>query len=133
MAIRNSRLKSMPVRPPSAVRPTRDLGVGIGLRHAHYLDFLTAKQPVDWLEVHTENYMGDGGYHLHVLEQMRRDYPLSFHGVGLGVGSAGPLNLELDTVKQHVRFTVNHLGRSVGMIDAASGCHGCRSARIVGG
>jgi hypothetical protein len=39
----------------------------------------------------------------------------------------------VDNVKQHVRFTDDHLGRSVGMIVAASGDHGCRSARIVGG
>ena len=88
----------------SAVRPNRDLGVGIGLRHAHYPDFLAGKQPVDWLEVHTENYMGDGGYDLHVLEQIRRDYPLSFHGVGLGIGSAVPLD-------------VNHLDRVASLVD----------------
>lgn len=79
-------------RAASAARPTRELGVGIGLRHAHYRDFLDGKQPVDWLEVHTENYLGDGGYDLHVLEQVRRDYPLSFHGVGLGLGSAMPMD-----------------------------------------
>lgn len=94
MATGHPLLKSTPVRASSAVRPNLDLGVGIGFRHAHYADFLAAKQPVDWLEVHTEDYMGDGGYNLHVLEQVRRDYPLSFHGVGLGVGSAGPLDLE---------------------------------------
>lgn len=83
---------SMPVQVARAALPARSLGVGIGLRHAHYRDFLAAKQPVDWLEVHTENYLGDGGYDLHVLEQVRRDYPLSFHGVGLGLGSAVPLD-----------------------------------------
>ncbi|MFZ6648103.1 DUF692 domain-containing protein [Undibacterium sp. TJN25] len=46
--------------------------------------------PVDigWLEVHSENYFGDGGYDLHVLQQLRRDYAVSLHGVGLGLGSA---------------------------------------------
>lgn len=84
--------ESTRIREASAARPNRDLGVGIGLRHAHYRDFLDGKQPVDWLEIHTENYLGAGGFDLHVLEQVRRDYPLSFHGVGLGLGSAMALD-----------------------------------------
>lgn len=63
-------------------------GVGLGLRSKHYRDFLDAQVNVRWLEVHSENYFGDGGYDLHVLQTLRRDYPLSLHGVGLGLGSA---------------------------------------------
>jgi uncharacterized protein (UPF0276 family) len=63
-------------------------GAGIGLRAPHYRDFLAARQPVGWLEVHGENYFGDGGWDLHVLERLRADYPVSLHGVGLGLGSA---------------------------------------------
>ena len=64
------------------------LGVGIGLRAPHYRDFLQQKQKVDWLEIHSENYLEPGGLDGHVLEQLRRDYPISMHGVGLGIGSA---------------------------------------------
>ncbi len=67
-------------------------GVGIGLRHAHYADFLGGPPAVDWVEVHSENYFGDGGYDLHVLGKVRRDLPVSLHGVGLGLGSAAPLD-----------------------------------------
>lgn len=67
-------------------------GIGIGLRHAHYRDFLGAVPPVDWVEVHSENYFGDGGYDLHVLDTVRRDLPVSLHGVGLAPGSAIPLD-----------------------------------------
>jgi uncharacterized protein (UPF0276 family) len=42
--------------------------------------------------VHSENYFGEGGYDLHVLEQVRRDYAVSLHGVGLGLASADPLS-----------------------------------------
>lgn len=63
-------------------------GAGIGLRTPHYGEFMAARQPAGWLEVHSENYFGAGGYDLHVLERLRRDYPLSLHGVGLGLGSA---------------------------------------------
>lgn len=62
-------------------------GNGVGLRSRHYQDFLSAPVQIDWLEVHSENYFGDGGYDLHVLQQLRRDYPVSLHGVGLGLGS----------------------------------------------
>jgi uncharacterized protein (UPF0276 family) len=64
---------------------------GIGLRAAHYGDFLAGRPRIGWLEVHSENYFGAGGYDLHVLEHVRRDYPLSLHGVGLSLGSADGL------------------------------------------
>ncbi len=63
-------------------------GVGIGLRASHYREFLDARPQVDWLEVHSENYFGDGGYDLHVLEHVRTHYPVSLHGVALSLGSA---------------------------------------------
>lgn len=64
---------------------------GIGLRASHYRAFLDGRPAAGWLEVHSENYFGDGGYDLHVLEHVRRDYPLSLHGVGLSLGSADRL------------------------------------------
>lgn len=64
------------------------VGAGVGLRTQHYQDFLTAPVNIQWLEVHAENYFGDGGYDLHVLQQLRKNYPVSLHGVGLGLGSA---------------------------------------------
>ncbi len=64
------------------------LGAGVGLRAPHYRDFLESRPAVGWVEVHSENYFGEGGYDRHVLERVRVDYPLSLHGVGLGLGSA---------------------------------------------
>jgi len=65
------------------------LGAGIGLRARHYADFVGGARPAaGWLEVHSENYFGAGGRERAVLESLRRDYPLSLHGVGLGLGSA---------------------------------------------
>ena len=63
-------------------------GVGVGLRAPHYREFLSRRPAADWLEVHSENYFGDGGWDLHVLQELRKDYPVSLHGVGLGLGSA---------------------------------------------
>lgn len=45
-----------------------------------------------WLEVHSENYFGDGGAPLHYLERIREHYPLSLHGVSLSIGSTDPLD-----------------------------------------
>ncbi len=63
-------------------------GVGVGLRSAHYSDFLQSEPELAWLEVHSENYFGAGGYDLFVLESLRGRYPISLHGVGLSLGSA---------------------------------------------
>lgn len=67
---------------------------GIGLRAEHYQDVLDTRPAVGWLEVHSENYFGAGGRPLRVLERLRGDYPLSFHGVGLSLGSTDPLSAE---------------------------------------
>jgi hypothetical protein len=63
-------------------------GVGIGLRPPHVRAFLEARQPVGWIEVHSENYLARAGWDWHVLRRLREDYPVSLHGVGLGLGSA---------------------------------------------
>jgi uncharacterized protein (UPF0276 family) len=67
-------------------------GAGIGLRAEHYREVVEALPPVGWLEVHSENYFGDGGAPLQYLEQARRHYPISLHGVGLSLGSSDELN-----------------------------------------
>lgn len=71
-----------------------NLGVGVGLRAPHYRDFLTSRPAVGWLEVHTENVFHLGGWDCHVLERLRADYPLSLHGVGLGLGSVHGFSAE---------------------------------------
>lgn len=65
---------------------------GIGLRAPHYRELLDTLPAVGWLEVHSENYFGEGGQPLHYLEQARSHYPLSLHGVGLSLGSTDELN-----------------------------------------
>ncbi|WP_323143870.1 MNIO family bufferin maturase [Massilia phyllosphaerae] len=70
-----------------AAAPGKALGVGIGLRAPHYVEFLARRPSVGWIEVHTENYLARSGRDWQVLETLRHDYPLSLHGVGLGLGS----------------------------------------------
>ncbi|WP_428682822.1 DUF692 domain-containing protein [Sphingopyxis sp.] len=67
-------------------------GFGLGLRPDHYPDFLAAPQPVDWLEIISENYMVPGGRPLAMLDRIRADYPMVMHGVSLSIGSDEPLD-----------------------------------------
>ncbi|MGA2564153.1 MAG: DUF692 domain-containing protein [Steroidobacteraceae bacterium] len=64
---------------------------GIGLRFAHHEVVSATRPAVPWFEVHAENYFGYGKVR-HILESVRRDYPLSLHGVGLSLGSADGLD-----------------------------------------
>ena len=77
---------------------------GIGLRHGHVRQILDRRPAVAFLEVHSENYMSAGGPRRRALFDLRRDYPLSLHGVGLSLGSAEGLS-------EH------HLGRLHGLIE----------------
>ena len=65
--------------------------IGIGLRGPHYRDIDEQKPDIGWLEVHPENYFG-GGIHRHYLEKLRKNYEISFHSVGISLGSAHGLD-----------------------------------------
>lgn len=81
---------------------------GIGLRAPHVEELLATRPAVPWLEVHPENYMG-GSAALASLESVRREYPVSLHGVGLSLGTAG----EIDQ---------RHVARLKGLIDRIEPC-----------
>lgn len=72
--------------------PFQPVHVGIGWRQPHYAQLLDVRPAVDFLEVHSENFYGDGGAALAVLERARAHYPISLHGVGLSLGSVGGLD-----------------------------------------
>jgi uncharacterized protein (UPF0276 family) len=65
---------------------------GVGLKAAHYEAVLAERPDLGFFEVHAENYMGAGGPPHHYLEAIRRDWPISLHGVGLSIGGAAPLD-----------------------------------------
>ena len=78
-----------------------DLGHGVGLRREHFDRVLSGPTRVDWFEVISENFMVKGGRPLHVLERVRRDYPLVLHGVSLSIGSTDPLDRDyLDGLRE---------------------------------
>jgi uncharacterized protein (UPF0276 family) len=76
------------------------LGCGIGLRTQHFPDLLEHWPKMDWFEAVTENFMDTEGRPLHILEQVRKRYPVALHGVSLSIGSCDALNLNyLDKLK----------------------------------
>jgi len=78
--------------------------VGIGWRQPHYGELLERRPALGFVEVHSENFFGDGGAALAVLEQGRTHYPVSLHGVGLALGSAMGLDAwHLDRLSELTR------------------------------
>lgn len=65
---------------------------GVGYKPQHYGDILNDAAPVQWLEIHAENYMGDGGRPLAQLRFLSERFPISVHGVGLSIGGESPLD-----------------------------------------
>lgn len=69
-------------------------GFGLGLRPEHYVEFISAAQRVDWLEILSDNYLVPGGKPLFYLDKIRRDYPIAMHGVAMNLGSVDPLDID---------------------------------------
>jgi uncharacterized protein len=65
---------------------------GMSFKHEHLPAILAEAKLDGFFEVHAENYMGAGGAPHHALEQIRRDYPLSLHGVAMSIGGLQPLD-----------------------------------------
>ncbi|MCG6902139.1 MAG: DUF692 domain-containing protein [Rhodobacter sp.] len=65
---------------------------GVGYKPQHFSDILENPGPVAWLEIHAENYMGDGGRPLAQLRILAERFAISVHGVGLSIGGEGPLD-----------------------------------------
>jgi len=75
---------------------------GIGLKPAHFGDIFENTPEVDWFEIHPENYLMSGGPMHHYLGRIRDSYPLSFHSIGMSLGSVSGID------EDHVR-KIKHL------------------------
>ena len=71
--------------------PIADDAVGVGLRLPHMAEIAATRPQIGFLEVHAENYMAET-LALDRLLELRRDYPVSRHGVALSMGSAEALD-----------------------------------------
>lgn len=65
---------------------------GTSFKHEHLAAILTEGKQRGFFEVHAENYMGAGGPPHRALEAIRRDHPLSLHGVCMSIGAPQPLD-----------------------------------------
>jgi uncharacterized protein len=65
---------------------------GTSFKHEHLAAILADGKPEGFFEVHAENYMGAGGPPHRALETIRRDNPVSLHGVCMSIGGPQPLD-----------------------------------------
>jgi uncharacterized protein (UPF0276 family) len=65
---------------------------GTSFKHEHLAAILDEGPQRGFFEVHAENYMGAGGPPHRALEAIRRDHPVSVHGVCLSIGGPEPLD-----------------------------------------
>lgn len=86
------------------------IGPGIGYKAQHFDALMADPEPVAWLEVHAENYMGDGGRPIAQLRALAERFPISVHGVGLSIGGEGRLDSD----------HLDRLARLVGWLGPAS-------------
>jgi len=97
--------------------------VGVGYKPQHFQDVLDNPAPVAWLEVHAENYMGDGGRPIAQLRALAERFPISVHGVGLSIGGEKPLDrdhlarlsrlvawLEPASFSEHLAWSTHDMG-----------------------
>jgi len=69
-------------------------GCGIGLRLEHFDKVEEQKPNIPWFEVLSDNYLIEGTMQREYLYKFRNDYPVTFHGVGLSIGSTEPLKMD---------------------------------------
>lgn len=84
-----------PVRPAALpLRFATPIGgvAGTSFKPEHLPAILEARPRRGFFEVHAENYMGAGGPPHRALEAIRRDHPLSLHGVCMSIGGPRPLD-----------------------------------------
>jgi uncharacterized protein (UPF0276 family) len=67
---------------------------GVGFKAQHLDGILQDPDSVGWLEIHAENYMGEGGRPIAQLRHLREKFAISCHGVGLSIGGESPLDVE---------------------------------------
>lgn len=91
---------NLPMETESTLRfPTYQLAgvAGTSFKPEHLAAISAISGPQGFFEIHAENYMGAGGPPHRALERVRRDHPISLHGVCMSLGGPQPLD------KEHLR------------------------------
>lgn len=84
-APRMSETLSFPAHPVAGL-------AGTSFKHEHLQAILVDGGKDGFFEVHAENYMGAGGPPHDALTRVRRDHPVSLHGVCMSIGGPRPLD-----------------------------------------
>jgi uncharacterized protein (UPF0276 family) len=96
-AFRVSKTSRFPAHPVAGL-------AGTSFKHEHSHAIIAGGSKDGFFEVHAENYMGAGGPPHDALTKIRRDYPVSLHGVCMSIGGPRPLDKA-------------HLGRLKALVD----------------
>ncbi|MEO9516963.1 MAG: DUF692 domain-containing protein [Paracoccaceae bacterium] len=78
----------------SARLNTLPIAAGVGFKPVHFTEIRQDPGPIGWIEIHAENYMGDGGRPHAQLRTLAEQFAVSVHGVGLSIGGADPLDTQ---------------------------------------
>src|ERR1700730_14150733 len=65
---------------------------GTSFKHEHLNAILAERSLPGFLEAHAKTYMGAGAPPHQALERIRRDHPVSLHGVCMSIGGPQPLD-----------------------------------------
>ncbi len=68
------------------------IAAGVGYKPRHFSEIMADPGSVGFLEIHAENYMGEGGRMVAQLGHLAERLPISLHGVGLSIGGEGRLD-----------------------------------------
>jgi len=91
----NALTRTADIAPQERLRfPTYSVSglAGTSFKHDHFRAITEEVGYGGFFEVHAENYMGAGGPPHRALEQIRKDHPISLHGVCMSIGGTEPLN-----------------------------------------
>ncbi|PIR23307.1 MAG: hypothetical protein COV44_03570 [Deltaproteobacteria bacterium CG11_big_fil_rev_8_21_14_0_20_45_16] len=81
-----------PPEGPLEQKPSPISGAGLSLRECHFSQVIEKSPPVPWFEILADNFLNRSPRQLRDLEQIRSDYPIVFHCVGMNLGSASPVD-----------------------------------------
>ena len=79
---------------PDLIANSLPASIGVGFKSQHFNDILSSPHPVGWLEIHAENYLGEGGRPISQLQHLRAELPISVHAIGLSIGGEALLDKE---------------------------------------
>ena len=94
---------------PDLIANSLPASIGVGFKSQHFNDILSSPHPVGWLEIHAENYLGEGGRPISQLQHLRAELPISVHAIGLSIGGEAPLDKEYLAWSTHAGNFLNDL------------------------